>query len=218
MRRTDGETRLVVFARVPRPGAVKTRLIPLLGAAGAAALHQRLIEHTLATARAAAVGPTELHCAPDCDDRFVRDCASRYDVSLKTQVEGDLGARMAHALEQALERARHVLLIGTDCAVLSRDHLHEARAALAAGAEAVLVPAEDGGYALLGLSRYHPRLFAEIAWGGNSVMNQTRNRLSELEWRWQELETLWDVDRPEDYRRLLAWCANDPISGSDSPA
>ncbi|HET9662764.1 MAG TPA: TIGR04282 family arsenosugar biosynthesis glycosyltransferase [Burkholderiales bacterium] len=216
--RTDGDTRLIVFTRLPRPGAVKTRLIPLLGAEGAAALHVRLIERTLATARAAGIGTTELHCAPDCDDPYIRDCASRHHVALLAQEHGDLGARMAFAMRRALARSRHAVLIGTDCAVLKARHLWQAREALRAGVEAVLVPAEDGGYALIGLNRCDPRLFREITWGSAAVMNQTRDRLSELGWRWQELETLWDIDRPEDYRRLLALRLIDPIPDSDSPA
>jgi rSAM/selenodomain-associated transferase 1 len=195
---------LILFARTPQAGAVKTRLIPLLGEEGAAALHVHLIEHTLATARAAGIGRTELHCTPDCEHPYIRECAIRYGVSLASQAGGDLGARMACALNQALERSRHAILIGSDCAVLTAQHLQEARQVLHEGADAVIVPAEDGGYALIGLNRCDPRLFAGIAWGGAEVLNQTRNRLSELGWRWWELETLWDVDRPEDYHRLLA--------------
>ncbi|MGQ0750880.1 MAG: TIGR04282 family arsenosugar biosynthesis glycosyltransferase [Betaproteobacteria bacterium] len=215
---TASDTRLIVFARTPQPGAVKTRLIPLLGAEGAAALHVRLLERTLATARAADIGPVELHCTPDCEHAYIRECAARYRVSLIRQVEGDLGARMARALNRALQRSRNALVIGTDCAVLTAQHLQEARQALHEGVDAVIVPAEDGGYALIGLNRCDPRIFAGIAWGGAEVLNQTRARLSELGWQWRELETLWDVDRPEDYRRLLASRLIDPVSGHDSPA
>jgi rSAM/selenodomain-associated transferase 1 len=197
------DTRLLVFTKAPRPGAVKTRLIPLLGEAGAAALHMRLIERALATARAAATGPIELHCAPDCSDPFLRFCSEHYGVPLTPQADGDLGTRMAAAFEQALACDRYAILIGTDCPALTARHLREARRTLAAGVEAVLIPAEDGGYALIGLTRCDQRVFAGVAWGEDCVMNQTRNRLSELGWRWRELETLWDVDRPEDYRRLL---------------
>jgi hypothetical protein len=62
----------------------------------------------------------------------------------------------------------------------------------------------DGGYALIGLRRVEPRLFEGIRWGGDSVMATTRDRMSRLGWRWRELETLWDIDRPEDCQRLLA--------------
>jgi hypothetical protein len=201
---TSTDTRLLIFTKAPRPGAVKTRLIPLLGEHGAAALHARLLEHALATAQAAGIGPIELHCAPDCDDPFLRACGERYGVPLIRQCDGDLGARMAHAFEQALACVSQAVLIGTDCPALTAHHFQNARQALAASADAVLVPAEDGGYALIGLRRCHSRIFADVVWGEDRVMNQTRNRFSELGWRWKEFETLWDVDRPEDYQRLLA--------------
>ena len=113
----------------------------------------------------------------------------------------DLGERMHRAMERALRRYRRCLLIGTDCPVLTPQHLRDASAALAARNDAVLIPAEDGGYALIGLARCDARLFENIAWGGDTVLADTRERLRQLKWRWHELETLWDIDRPDDYRR-----------------
>ncbi len=197
-----GSTVIVVFAKAPQPGAVKTRLIPLLGAEGAAALHLRLVKRALATARAAAFGRVELHCAPDAEDAFFRFCGSRYGAALAPQAAGDLGARMLAAFGTALAAHARVLLIGSDCPALSARDLRQAEQALREGHDAVLAPAEDGGYALIGLTRCDARLFEGIAWGGDGVMAETRARLAALGWRWRELETLWDVDRPEDYARL----------------
>ena len=196
-------TVVIVFAKAPEPGAVKTRLIPLLGADGAAALHARLVKRTLETARAASLRPVELHCAPDTDDPFCGFCAGHYGVSLKSQADGDLGARMLSAITHALGAHARVLLIGTDCPALTARHLRQADRALREGADAVFAPCEDGGYALIGLKRADARLFDRIAWGTDGVMAATRSRLRQLGWRWSELETLWDVDRPEDYQRLL---------------
>lgn len=198
-----GTTCIIVFARAPRPGAVKTRLVPLLGAEGAAALHARMVKRALATARKAALGTVELHCAPDCNDDFFRFCSNRYRVELVTQAGGDLGARMSAAACAALAAHARVLLIGSDCPVLAARHLRAANQALLDEADAVLVPAEDGGYVLLGLTRSDERLFEGIAWGGDTVLADTRARLRELGWHWRELDTLWDVDRPEDYGRLI---------------
>ena len=200
---TSTDTRLIVFAKAPQPGAVKTRLMPLLGEAGAAALHARLVKHTLATACRADIGPVELCCAPG-DDPFFDYCREQYGVSLAAQSEGDLGARMQHAFARALSNARHVILIGTDCPALTVLHLRLAAHALADGNDAGLAPAEDGGYPLLGLNRCDAELFHDIEWGSAKVMTATRDRLRRLRWRWKELETLWDIDRPEDYQRLLA--------------
>lgn len=203
MPRISSETRLLVFTKAPQPGTVKTRLIPLLGEQGAAALHARLVKRALATAHAAGIGQIELHCAPDCDDPFLRFCGGRYGALLVSQSDGNLGMRMQRAFERALACARRVILIGTDCPVLSARHLREADRMLDTDKDAVLTPTEDGGYALIGLTRCDTRLFEGIPWGENGVMDETRVRLSALGWRWQELETLWDVDRPEDYQRLL---------------
>ena len=193
----------IVFAKAPRAGAVKTRLIPVLGAEGAAVLHRQLLHRTLVTATQAGLGPVELHCAPDGNDPFLRDCGRRYGVALAPQRGSDLGARLCHAFEDGLARHSHVIIVGADCPVLTEQHLRDAQAALAReqGNDAVLIPAEDGGYALIGLTQCDARLFDGIAWGSDAVLAATRERFLALRWRWRELETLWDIDRPEDYRR-----------------
>jgi uncharacterized protein len=194
---------VIVFARAPRAGSVKTRLADLLGAEGAAALHARLVKRALETARAAGFRPIELHGAPDCDDPFLRFCAGHFGVTLASQAPGDLGARMLAAFESTLAAHARVLLVGSDCPALTARHLRQAEKSLRDGADAVFVPCEDGGYALIGLARIDARLFDGIAWSTDSVMAATRARLRDLGWSWRELETLWDVDRPEDYARLM---------------
>jgi len=195
-------TAVMVFAKAPEPGAVKTRLVPTLGAEGAAALHAKLVKRTLDTTRAASFKRIQLHCAPDASDPFFRFCEGHYGVTLEAQVAGDLGMRMLSAFEKALAANACVLLVGTDCPALTARHLRQAEKALRDGADAVFTPCEDGGYALIGLRRVDARLFDGIAWGSDSVMAETRSRLKQLGWNWRELETLWDVDRPEDYARL----------------
>jgi hypothetical protein len=181
--RADTRTSVLVFAREPRAGRVKTRLIPRLGAAGAARLHARLVRRALATARAARLGEVALW-------------------SSRRQRGADLGARMDHALRRALRRAPRAILMGADAPALRPAHLRRAARWLAGGADAVFAPAADGGYALVALRRAAPRLFEGIAWGGPAVMAQTRARLAALGWRWRELPEVWDVDRPEDLARL----------------
>jgi uncharacterized protein len=186
--RADTRTRVLVFAREARPGRVKTRLIPLLGALGAARLHARMVRRALKTARAARLGTVELWGA-------------------RRQRGRDLGERMEHALRGALRRAPRVILIGADAPALRSTHLRQAARWLAGGAHAVFAPVEDGGYALIALRRVSPRLFSGIDWGGPRVMAQTRAQLAALGWRWRELPEVWDVDRPADVARLrrLRW-------------
>jgi len=198
----DTDCRVIVFAKAPEPGKVKTRLIPALGEAGAAALHRRLVTHSLRVATDAKLGPVELWCAPDAGDPFFRECERRHGVSLCSQGEGDLGARMQRAFDAALARASRAILVGSDIPALSARYLLDAERALAGGDDVVIGPAEDGGYVLLGLSHCDAGLFREISWGGPNVLPETRRRIVALRWRLIELPTLWDLDRPEDLQRL----------------
>ncbi len=194
--------RVMVFARAPTPGEAKTRLIPALGAAGAAALHRRLVMHCLRAAGDSRLGPVELWCAPGTGDPFFRECGRRFGASLHPQGEGDVGARMQRAFESALARARRAILVGSDIPALSARYLRDADRALRRGDDAVIGPAEDGGYALIGLSRCDAELFRGIPWGGPEVLAETRRRVAALSMRLSELPVLWDVDRPEDLERL----------------
>ena len=195
--------RVLVFAKAPVPGQVKTRLAPALSEPAAAALHGQLVARTLRTALAAQTGPVELWCAPDAGDPFFAACAKAFDVILRDQGDGDLGTRMARALDASLESGVPALLIGSDCPALTAAYLRTAAAACSGGNDAVFGPAEDGGYVLIGLARKpSEQLFEHMAWGSATVMRETRLRLERLGWRWIELATLWDVDRPEDLPRL----------------
>lgn len=201
--RAEASVVVIVFAKAPVPGRVKTRLASLLGAEGAARLQARLIRRALDTARAADCGDVELCCAPHRRDAFFERCGRIPGVSLTAQGGGDLGNRMHRALERGLRTHRAAILIGADCPALRPGDLCAAARALRDGADAVFAPTEDGGYALVGASRVSTRLFARVDWGSASVMRQTRQRLRALGWRWRELRRVWDVDRPEDHARLV---------------
>ena len=196
----------MVFARAPVAGQCKTRLIPALGAHGAADLHAMLVRRALASACAVAHAAVELWCTPDATHAFFAACACDFPVTLREQGEGDLGKRMRGAFEQALRRHRRAVLIGSDIPGLDTAYLDTAASALQ-HSPAVFGPAEDGGYVLVALSRSAPpllqeQLFEGIDWGGPEVMAQTRERLAQAGVRALELATLWDLDRPEDLARM----------------
>jgi rSAM/selenodomain-associated transferase 1 len=193
-----------VFAKAPVPGEVKTRLIPVLGRDGAAELYCRLVQQTLATVAMARVGGLELWTTAPGEQAFLQACERPPGISLLLQPQGDLGARMSAALAHGLARARAVLLVGSDVPTMCCDDLRDARDALANGSDAVLGPAEDGGYWLIGLSRHAAELFRDLPWSTPAVLDATRTRLRALRWRWHELPTRWDVDRPADLQRLAA--------------
>ncbi len=195
---------ILVFARAPVPGEVKTRLAAMLGAEAAAALHGRMVRAALQNALTVGQCRTELWCAPGASHPFFRACAMDYGIALREQVGNNLGARMAAAAAEVLGRVERALIVGTDCPSLRPADLESAAALLEQGCDAVLGPAEDGGYVLLGLRRTAPALFQDIPWGGSTVLEETRHRLAALGWRWEELAPRWDVDRPEDLARLAA--------------
>ena len=195
---------ILVFAKVPQPGRVKTRLIPALGAAGAARLYGAMARHVIATAASALPGAVQLWCTPTRDDPFFAAAESAWGLTLHLQAGGELGARMAGALQSAFATTDLVLLTGTDVPAVTAADINAAVAALREGRDAVFVPVADGGYGLIGLRRFDVRLFEGIAWSTSQVMAQTRARLGELGWTWDELPARWDVDEPADLDRLRA--------------
>ena len=190
---------IAIFARAPQPGTAKTRLIPALGAAGAARLQRRLILNAMINSISMGSGNITLWCAPDTQHHFFRALHARCGVNVCSQLGPDLGSRMAHAFTA---HGGPLLLIGTDCPALHTAHFATAADLLRNGHDAVFFPAEDGGYVLVGLRQPQPGLFENIEWGSEQVMAQTRDRLARLGLRWTELLTLWDVDRPADLARL----------------
>lgn len=190
---------IAILAKAPIPGFAKTRLIPAIGAEGAAMFQKALIDRAVETACAAATGPVTLWAAPDATHAAFAALRAR-GVGLMQQVNGDLGARMLAALAAPGGPA---LVIGTDCPALSAGDLRAAADVLH-GADAVVFPAEDGGYVLIGTRRPEAALFADMAWSTPQVMDETRRRLRQAKLTWQEPVTLWDVDLPEDLDRLRA--------------
>lgn len=191
---------VAILAKAPIAGLAKTRLIPHLGAAGAAALQGWLLQRAVATAVTADLGPVTLWCAPDIDHPEFAVCRAFGAVTLRRQPAGDLGERMHAAIAES-STANGTLLIGTDCPLLTPGLLRQAADSLQQH-DATLIPAEDGGYVLIGMRAASRQAFHEIDWSTDRVMAQTRACLSAMNWRWHEFPALWDVDRKNDFERL----------------
>lgn len=196
--------RILIFAKAPRPGRVKTRLIPALGAQGAARLAARLLHHALEQARTAGVGPVELCMSPEPDSPEWASTPLPPDIATSDQGEGDLGRRMARAALRCIDGNEAALLIGTDCPGLDAERLRQAAARLQ-DHDAVLHPAEDGGYPLLGLNAFAPELFADMPWSTPAVARLTLERMAARGWRVWNGETLRDFDEPADLAYLPKW-------------
>lgn len=189
---------LIIFAKAPVAGQAKTRLIPAIGAEKAALVHAWLLKHSIQQAIQSVCDPIYLYTAGGHDHPYILELLNDYPLLHRKQKDGDLGERMYLALSDFQTGA---LLIGSDCPELDAEVLNQAAQSLEKN-EAVFVPAEDGGYALVGMNKVNRHVFDDISWSSERVMQQTRDRLSTQNLKYEELRTLWDVDRPEDLNRL----------------
>jgi rSAM/selenodomain-associated transferase 1 len=194
-------TRIIVMSKPPVAGLSKTRLAQSIGNDAAAALAARMLDHTLETARLAAVGTLELCVTPHPPHPALRAAAARFAAVLRDQGCGDLGQRMARIALRVLADGEQPLILGSDCPALAPHHLQSAAHRLESH-DAVLQPAFDGGYALIGLRGFDARLFEAVPWSTPAVMATTRDRLHELGWSWWEGETLSDIDSAADLDHL----------------
>ena len=203
--------RIAIMAKAPVPGLAKTRLAPAMGAAGAAALAERLRRHAVAQAAGAAPGRVTLWAAPDATHPVFVDLAQRHGLRLAVQpATADLGARMAAVFAEGDAAGPGAqLLMGSDIPALCSQTLRRAAAALQDHA-VVFVPALDGGYALVGLRHgaearhpgLHAALFRQMVWSTAQVMAQTRARLAALGVVATELPAVPDIDEPADLAHL----------------
>ena len=190
-------TRIVIFAKAPVPGNVKTRLVPALGEIGAARLAHQMLLATIAEAEGAHLSIPELCTTPHPYDPDWKSFLPKAEIRYTDQGEGDLGERLARAAKRMILLGENILLIGTDCPALDRHKLRAAAEALLTH-DAIIHPTLDGGYALLGLRRFDSSLFAGIGWSGPDVAADTIARIEALGWSLHIGETLRDIDEPED--------------------
>jgi len=193
------DARILIFAKAPIEGQVKTRLIPDVGAEHTTQLYRLMLEQVVSTVVSSKLCPVTLVCTPDIEHEFFQILKNLYQIDLELQNGGNLGERMFHAAESGLKVSRRVVIIGTDCLQLTESMLGQVLATLSNGkCDAVVTPAIDGGYALIALNRNDPALFDDIQWGSEFVMQQTRTVLQRLGWNWQETDKIRDLDTIDD--------------------
>ena len=173
--------RLIVFVRYPVAGRVKTRLIPVLGEDGAASLSRSMAEHTLKWASRLS-GKRRADLEVRFDGGSIPEMAAWLGENVRCipQGDGDLGDRMSRAFRDSfMDGVKKTVLIGTDIPELTVFHIRAAWKTLDEN-DAVLVPAPDGGYGLIGLRRFSPEIFQGLAWGTNTVLEGTLAKAADL--------------------------------------
>jgi rSAM/selenodomain-associated transferase 1 len=197
------DSAILIFAKAPVAGRVKTRLLPQISAAQAAQLHVELTQNRLQMCTSAGLCDVQLWCSPDVHHPFFAACRQRYRTQLQTQQGDDLGERMSGAIKAMLHCYKKVVIIGSDAPALGMPTIESAIEQLD-HYDVALVPAEDGGYVLLGASSFHDDLLADIPWGTKHVLADTLRNLDSLGLEYTLLPECWDVDRPEDLKRYRA--------------
>ena len=195
-------SRIVVFAREPLLGQVKSRLAVEIGPQQALAVYEAMLGRLGALLNRGKLAEWDLWVTSNVSHESFLSLCNKTNIYL--QAGQDLGARMDGAIQQTLrdEELESVILIGTDCPALTEDYLDQALLALNSGVDVVLGPAEDGGYVLVGMTRPLTAVFEDIPWGTDQVMARTLEALRVNDLNYRLLDTLWDVDRPEDLVRL----------------
>jgi len=195
------DTAILVFCKAPIAGQVKTRLMPQLTAQAAADIHSELTRRVLALLLPSELCPVQLWCSPNPNHSFFQSCLNDYQVSVQVQQGSDLGERMLHAINYALQKSSRVLLIGCDCPSLTISDLDLAISGLQNAQDIALAPAEDGGYVMIGMKEAYSELFVNKTWGHAGVLKTTRQQIKKMNLNCTETAMQWDVDTFEDLQR-----------------
>lgn len=196
------KTCLIVMAKAPVPGQVKTRLSARYGARGASILYRQMMLQLLRMLSRTRNVDIVLFCAPHTRHPFFHHCRRQFRVILRKQGRGDLGARMFHAFQWGNRRYKKTILMGSDIPEINEEVLKQVIGGRVRRKEVVVMPADDGGYVLMSLRGNHPLVFRDVPWGTNRVMNVTRNRIRQSGLLCRETGVGQDVDTPVDIRRL----------------
>lgn len=189
---------LIVFVKAPIPGQCKTRLIPLLGELKACEFYKSMLNNCLKNISSLSDMTITIHVYPDLENPFLQNTSQHFGFQLLAQQGKDLGERMFYAIQQALKNYSDVVLIGSDCPSMGKDYIDRAFNALNQH-DIVFGPAEDGGYVLLGANKITATIFKNISWSTDQVLQQSLVQADKLNYKIKLLDTLRDIDTPEDY-------------------
>ena len=190
--------RLLIFCKHPDAGSVKSRLAKKVGNALAANIYKKIIIYILKQ-NVDTKFDIILYCYPNSEHSFFHFCQEKFNLTLIDQTGDNLGARMFQAMQHQLSKSGKVVLIGSDCPELTKDYIDHAFNSLGNQQDLVLGPTYDGGYALIGANKIDSKIFENIIWSTDSVLEETENNIKRLGWRHFRLPIVRDIDTYEDY-------------------
>lgn len=194
---------LIIFAKAPVPGYVKTRLQTHLSPEECAQLHSSFIIDTIGVAKMVEETDIFLSCHPDINDPFFQKVATEFEVRLAPQNGNDLGERMANAIKEALLTGhKKVIIIGSDSPDLPPEYIQEGFKRLDSS-DMVIGPSTDGGYYLIGGRKELP-VFDGITWSNREVFEKTLKKAGENNLIFSVLNEWYDIDTWEDLQRFIA--------------
>lgn len=203
----NSKRQLIVFVKAPEPGQCKTRLTPFLSEVEASEFYESLVISCFENLNNLLDIDIAIYAYPDINHRFLQQLKSTYHTGIFSQQGNNLGERMFNAIAQSLSTYSESILIGTDCPVLDSNYINLAFNALAQH-DMVIGPAIDGGYVLIGANKIQQPLFKNIDWGTNTVLTQSLKNISLANYSVKILETLWDIDTPDDYIKYQDFTKN----------
>lgn len=199
---TDSNTAVLIFGKTPIPGQVKTRLEAEYSVEKCLAIYQKLLRQTVTTVSLIDDWDIYLWSTPTIHHPYLISLAEEFNIELRSQQGTTLGERMLSACRETLANYTKVIIIGCDCPELVTADLSNSIEKLNSGYDVILGPASDGGYYLIALTQPYQQLFANIDWGTETVLSQTKDIAEEMELSYFELDEKNDLDRPEDYLKL----------------
>lgn len=195
---TNNHQQLIIFAKSPVSGKCKTRLIPLLGEQAANDFYKELLLHTITIASQLNDIDIAVYAYPDTQHEFLQELAKEYSCSLHSQQGNNLGDRMHNAMQHSLQNHTQCVLIGSDCPSITPVYIQRAFNSL--NSHTITIgPAKDGGYVLIGACEIQPDIFSNTEWSSGRVLQQCISNIERLDLRYELLETLWDIDTPNDF-------------------
>ena len=195
---------MIVFAKAPHPGDVKTRLAKDVGNINAARIYKKMLRAYLEKVCGIPGLAVQLWCSPGTQHPFFMQCARDFDITLYRQAGHDLGSRMSNAFRRNVIHGSNIMLLsGTDIPGIGKEDISQAIDHLENNIDVVITPTLDGGYGMIAMKSAHAFLFQNMLWSVPDVLQHTCQRLRRRQLSFELLAYKRDVDNRQDYQHYI---------------